>query len=109
MTALDTLLINLPSTLTSALDVYCTYTSWQEADKEGRITTACLVASTILDSIKIPDNLLAVRDTYSYIESMSEDELAKASNLLFSKEQDFEILEQKILTESPKQYTKKQH
>ena len=72
MTVLDLLLSNLPGTTTLASELYCTSTSLDNS--ELRATTVCSIVMTYLDSIQVPTNIAEIRETYSYIESMSEKE-----------------------------------
>ena len=104
MTVLDLILSNLPGTSTLASELYCTSTSLDDPDL--RSTTICSVVTSYLDSIQVPTNIAMIRDTYSYVESMSEEELAKANELILSKELELEIPVSEEIKETPKIYTK---
>lgn len=110
MTALETILACIPNVSSLSTELYTTTTSWQDASDEGKTTTVCLAASTILNSIEIPEEIVIVRDTYAYVESMSDEELARASELLESKSLEIEKIEQestktveKVLVKGAKQ------
>lgn len=103
MTVLDTLLANFGPTTTLVLETQTTQHVMSEAtDDSERITTLVLAASTILDQIEIPTPILKINDTLSYVETLSDEELARADQLLSGLE--FEENEQ--LLEQPKVYTK---
>lgn len=110
MTALETLLACIPNISSLTTELYTTTTSWQDASDEGKTTTVCLAASTILNNIEVPDEIIIVRDTYAYVESMSDEELARASELIEAKSLEIEKIEQestktveKVFVKSTKQ------
>lgn len=104
MTVLDLILSNLSGTSTLASELYCTSTTMDDPDL--RSTTICSVVTSYLDSIQVPTEIAIVHDTYSYVESMSEEELARANELIALKELDFEIPALEETNDNPKIYTK---
>ena len=105
MTILDTLLGNFGPTTTLVLETQTTMNIMKEAtDDNERATTLVLAASTILDQIEIPDSLIRLNDTVSYVESLSDDELARADQLLSGLE--FTTENEQAVIENQKVYVK---
>lgn len=73
-------------------------------NQNEKITTLVLAASTILDQIEVPSTIVRINDTLSYVESLTDEELARADQLLsgikFATENDKPVIEQ------PKVYVK---
>lgn len=103
MTLLDLIIYNLPNTTTLLSELYSTGTSLEDDDL--RTTAICTTITSLLDSINIPDEVMRVRDTYSYVESMTEEELSRANTLMSEKELEF-TLEEPLEEELPKVYKK---
>ena len=85
MTALDTLLGNATQTVSLVVPTWASYTLYDSCDEEGKTTLLTSTVSTILNNIEMPNNVRMVRDTYSLVESMTDEELAHASELLDTK------------------------
>lgn len=105
MTALDTVLGNFGPTTTLLLETQTTQQVMKETnDQNEKITTLVLAASTILDQIEVPSTIVRINDTLSYVESLTDEELARADQLLsgikFATENDKPVIEQ------PKVYVK---
>lgn len=103
MTLLDLIIYNLPNTTTVLSGLYSTGTSLE--DDNLRSTAICTTITALLDSINIPDEVMRVRDTYSYVESMTEEELSKANTLISEKEMEL-TLEEPLEEALPKVYKK---
>ena len=104
MTLLDSLLGNFGATITLTLETQTTENIMSEARNDNeRLTTLVVAASTILDQIDIPTPILRINDTLSYVESLSDEELARADQLLANIEFKEEL---ELPLEQPKVYVK---
>ena len=104
MTLLDSLLGNFGATITLTLETQTTENIMSEARNDNeRLTTLVVAASTILDQIDIPTPMLRINDTLSYVESLSDEELARADQLLANIEFKEEL---ELPLEQPKVYVK---
>lgn len=98
MTALETLLISSLDISTVVTDLYSTYTCLDGVVSDDmKITTIACSITAALNSIEMPDNLLAVRTAQAYVESLSEEQLLEATKLLEQRE--IQIEETKNLDE----------
>lgn len=111
MTLLDVLLRATPTLTTMTANVATTTTT--AADKQGNVnstgaTTILTYTTSVLGSIDVPEKIVIVQDSLSYVESMSNEELNRLENLLLDQQLSFEIEgKQNNSEELPKVYTKK--
>ncbi|MDO5393857.1 MAG: hypothetical protein Q4F33_04570 [Mycoplasmatota bacterium] len=86
MTLLDTIISNSLDTTTVAASLY---TTSETCDEDTVSTSAVCSVLTLLDNIEVP-KVYMVNQLSSYVETMSDEELAKGIELLEDKEQEFD-------------------
>ena len=92
MTVLDALLSATPTLMTMTTNVVTTTTT--SADQHGNInsagaTTMLSYTSTVLGNIDIPEKIIIVQDSLSYVEAIDDEQLNKLENLLLEKHINF--------------------
>lgn len=107
MTALETLMPTLFDVTSIGTELWCTSTCLEDACNEEKITTIACAISTTLHHIEIPKDIAMVRDAQSYVQSMSDEELANFDQMLAEKGLEFENEEEiNVKEETPKTYKK---
>ncbi len=107
MTLLDSLTLYAVDISTIASELYCTSTSLDTTvgDPNLQSTSLSSTVTTMLNNINVPDDIYILRNTSSIVETMSEDELAKACEMIEGKQITFEQINDapKVLVKVDKQ------
>ena len=107
MTLLDSLILYTVDISTIALELYCTSASVEATvdDPKHQSTSLSSTVTTLLNNINVPDDIYILRNTCSIVETMSDDELAKACEMIEGKQITFEQINDapKVLVKNEKQ------
>lgn len=107
MTLLESLTIYAVDLSTIASELYCTSTTLDGTvgDPDLESTTIASTVTSMLNNITVPNDIVILRNTSSIVETMTEEELAKACETIEGKEFTFEVEKdsQKILVKTDKQ------
>lgn len=107
MTLLESSTIYAVDLSTIASELYCTSTTLDGTvgDPDLESTTIASTVTSMLNSITVPDDIVILRNTNSIVETMTDEELAKACEIIEGKEFSFEVERdaQKILVKTDKQ------
>lgn len=107
MTLLESLTLYAIDLSTVASELYCTSTTLDTTvgDSDLKSTTLASTVTSMLNSIHVPNDIVILRNTTTIVETMSDEELAQACELIEGKEITFDIEHEKdkVLTKSSKQ------
>lgn len=95
MTLLELSLLNNSATISSEL--YCTSTSLDSIPDEPELQSTSLVttSTTLLSQVEVPVNIQVINEMSSYVQTMSDEELARGCELLNRELNGLEIVENK--------------